>query len=58
MGFIDLYYLLPYVTVVCGGDIDMMITTCSKLIWLDEWILYFEYIYGHSKNRWIDYECE
>ena len=41
-GFIDLSYLLSYVTVVCGNDIDTITTTCSKLTWSEKWILYFE----------------
>jgi hypothetical protein len=30
---------------------DIMTSTYSKLTWLEEWILYFECMYGHSKNR-------
>jgi hypothetical protein len=57
-GFSDLSCMLSFASVICGGDIEIMTTTCSKLTWLEEWILYFEFMYGHSKNRWCDYASE
>ena len=55
-GFRDLFCLLSYVVIICGGDINLITSSTSKMTWLEEWILYFEFIYGHSKNRWCDYE--
>merc|ERR1712032_1206587 len=57
-GFCDLFYLLSYVIIICGGDMDQITVTSTKLTWLEEWIFFFEYIYGHSKNRLCDYESE
>ena len=54
-GFHDLFCLLSYVAIICGGDINLITSLSSKMTWLEEWIFYFEFIYGHSKNRWCDY---
>ena len=55
-GFDDVSLMLSYVIIVCGGDMDLLTKTFSKLTWIEEWVLYLQYIYGHSMNRWIDYE--
>jgi len=57
-GYADISGMLSYIIVVCGGNIDVITTTGSKLTWLEEWMLYLEYMYGHSMNRWVDYEKE
>ena len=57
-GYADISALLSFVVVVCGGEMDVIIKTCSKLTWLEEWILYLQYIYGHSIKRWVDYAKE
>ena len=57
-GFHDLFSLLSYVVIICGGDINLITSSSSKMTWLEKWILYFEFLYGHSKNRWCDYESE
>ena len=49
-GFYDVSSMLSFVVVVCGGKVDVMTQTYSKLTWLEEWVLYLEYVYGHSKN--------
>jgi hypothetical protein len=36
-GFQDIFSLISYVAIVCGGDLDLMTRTSSKLTWLEEW---------------------
>jgi hypothetical protein len=55
-GFEDVRELLFYVAVVCDGDHNRMTETTLYLTWFEEWFFYFEMTYGHSANRWCDYE--
>ena len=55
-GYSDISSMLSFVIVVCGGSMNEITKTGSKLTWLEEWMLYLEYMYGHSMNHWIDYE--
>ncbi|CAJ1957379.1 unnamed protein product [Cylindrotheca closterium] len=56
-GFRDFPSLLSYAIVVCGGDLDRLFKTCSKLTWLEEWLFYFEFKYSFTTGgRWQDYE--
>jgi len=48
--FSDVSSMLLCVIIVCGGSIDDITTTCSKLTWIEEWVLYYKYVYGYSKN--------
>jgi len=57
-GFDDISLMLSFIVIICGGDMNVLTKTCSKLTWLEEWLLYLQYVYGHSINRWIDYEKE
>ena len=50
--------MLTFVIIVCGGNMYVITTTCSKLTWLEEWVLYLEYVLGHSISRGSDYEKE
>ena len=56
--FKDLFCLLLYVSTICGSEMDNITSLCTKLTWLEEWMLHFEYIYRCSKTRWQDYESE
>lgn len=43
--------------VQCEGDLEKLITkTESKLTWLEEWVFYFEFIYGSVHSRWQGFE--
>jgi hypothetical protein len=55
-GFADLSMLLTFALVVCGGDLDTLTTTVSKLTFVEEWVFYCEFIYGRVHGRWIDFE--
>ena len=57
-GFSNISSMLSFFVVVCSGDMDLIKKMCSKLTWLEEWVLYLEYVYGHSINRWVEYEKE
>jgi len=37
---------------------DIISNRSSSLTWFEEWMLYFEYVYGRTRTRWIDYEAE
>lgn len=54
-GFIDIFDLISFGLIVCGGDIDMMTKKFCKLSWLEEWVLYFEFAYGRTHVRLNDY---
>lgn len=42
--------MLSFIVVVCGGNMDLIKKMWSKLMWVEEWVLIFEYVYGHAKN--------
>ena len=53
-GFCDIATMLAFIILVCNGNHDTMIFTVSSLTWLEEWVLYFEFIWGRTITRWID----
>jgi hypothetical protein len=55
-GFRDLKHLLCYAAVVYGGNLDEMAKTATKMTWLEELVLYFDFTWHRSKPRWQDYE--
>ena len=54
-GFGNLKLMLSVASVMSGGDFEKMTQTISKLAWLDEWVLYFEFFWHRSMRRWPDY---
>ena len=47
--------MLSFVMVVCNGDITKMIETVSeRLTWFEEWVYYFEAVWGRTHTRWGD----
>ena len=56
-GFSDLFCLLSYITTICGSDMTLILKTSSSLTWLEEWMMFLEYIYGRTHARWIDYQA-
>jgi hypothetical protein len=54
-GFQDIFSLINYVAIVCGGDLDLMTRTSSNLTWLEEWVFHLEMMYGRTKICWQDY---
>ena len=54
-GFADLTDLLSFTLIVCGGSVDLMQMTVTRLTWLEEWLYYFTYMYGRLHTRCEDY---
>jgi hypothetical protein len=54
-GFRDLELMLAFALVVCRGDIEKLTCTNSRLTWIEEWVLYFEFVSHKSMVRWKDY---
>jgi hypothetical protein len=50
--------MLAFIAVVNEGEKEMIerTATCNKLTWLQEWLLYFEVVWGRSCGRWVDME--
>ena len=44
-GFNDILALLRYILIICGGDVEVIAKKGTRLIWLEEWLVYLEYIY-------------
>jgi len=55
-GFADICNLLFFISIICNGDLDKCMQQTSYMCWLEEWFFFFEMMYGHMANRWIDYE--
>jgi hypothetical protein len=45
-GFQDLKHLLCYAAVVYGGNLDELAKTVTKMAWVEELVLYFEFSWG------------
>jgi len=54
-GFDDLLQLLQYSAICYGGDLDWMARKVTKLDWLEELVMYYEFTYGRSKHRREDF---
>jgi hypothetical protein len=55
-GFPSLLHLLVFVVIVCDGSIEQMMVANSSLTWFEEWVLYFEFVWGRTCIRGIDAE--
>lgn len=54
-GFVSLQLMLYFVAVVSNGDIGAMQQRVTTILrWLEEWLFYFEFIWGRSINRHVD----
>ena len=53
-GFPSLTTMLGFMMIVSNGDIEKLTETTTTLTWFEEWLLYFEVIYGKSLPRWAD----
>ena len=50
-GFNDAASLISYIIIICKADLNTVTETCSKLTWLEEWLLYFVWKYGRVHTR-------
>jgi hypothetical protein len=57
-GFRDLGSLLLYAAVVCGGNLGQLTRTVSAMTWMEEWVFYFEMMYGRTTIRIGDFAKE
>jgi len=55
-GFRDLKLLLRYSAVVYGGNLDEMAKTVTKMTWLEELLLCYEFTWGRSNVRMNELE--
>jgi len=55
-GFDDLKRMLSFMSMLCGGNLTKMTRTNSILTWLEEWVLYFQFVWSRSIVRFEDYE--
>jgi len=46
--------MMGMIIIVCNGDHDKMKYKISSLTWLEEWVLYFEVVWGRTMTRWDD----
>ena len=57
-GFKSEAAMLSFVSVVCNGDFSLIECAPSTLSWYEEWIFYFEFIWGKSLTRWDDAQSQ
>lgn len=57
-GFRDLKHLLEYAAVVYAGRLDDMAKTATKMTWLEELVLFYEFTWGRSNQRMQEYQRE
>jgi hypothetical protein len=54
-GFEDLVQLLSFTAVVSGGSFELMTkTVTTQLSFIEEWFLYFEWMYHRTRTRFED----
>jgi len=47
-GFRSLLLLLAYILIVCNGSVEAMTEKATNLTWFEEWMIYFEWIWGRE----------
>jgi hypothetical protein len=54
-GFHLISAMIAFIVVACHGDINVISMTITTLTWLvEEWIIYFEIIWGKFSRLWVD----
>ena len=43
--------MMKYIMIVCNANFDTMMTTQSNLTWFEEWMLFFEMMWGKTHTR-------
>jgi hypothetical protein len=56
-GFISKEAMLAFIVLVCNADRGKMTETKMSLTWMEEWFVYFEYLWGRTLTRWLDVEA-
>jgi hypothetical protein len=57
-GFSSLAAMMGFIVIACNGEYETMKSTCTQLTWLEEWLVYFESLWGKSSQRWVDLQCK
>ena len=47
-GFVSLFVMLSFVLIVCNGKIETAMETISSLTWFEEWMAYFQWMWGRE----------
>jgi hypothetical protein len=53
-GFSSLVAMIAYIIIVNNGEYEKIQTTITQLTWLEEWLVFFECVWGKSCVRWVD----
>ena len=56
-GYSSMKHMLAAIIIFTNGDAERMRKWSTPLTWLEEWFLYFEWIYHKSFGRMIDFEA-
>ena len=51
IGFEDLFEIVSCAPTIFRGNFDVITKTTSDLMWLEDWMLCFEFSYGESLKR-------
>ena len=55
IGFKSREDLLAMIVIICNGDANKISDNTTKsLTWFEEWMLFFETLWGHAYQRWED----
>jgi hypothetical protein len=55
-GFKSPMAMFAFIVILNEGEKEKIEMTKTKLTWMQEWIIYFEVIWGRSLGRWVDFE--
>lgn len=53
-GFPSLATMVAYIVVLNNGNMETLIETTTEMTWFEEWMLFFERVWGKSCTRWAD----
>jgi len=45
-GFFSVFSMLAFILMVCNGDVDLVMKKDPLLTWLEEWVLYLQWMWG------------
>ena len=46
--------MIGTIIIICNGNHDKMASKVTTLTWLEEWVLYFEVVWGMTNIQWVD----
>ena len=53
-GFTNEKQMMAFLLIVCNGDLKVVCETTSHMTWCEEWVFYFEWVWGETLTRWQD----